>query len=543
MRKEKRSIFAALLLLVLLIGTSCGLAEDDEDSRKEKPVTFEWYVNFSWFTGHWGTNMVSQAITDKTGVSIDFVVPSGNESEKLSSMMNAGSLPDIITLGSWEPQVSEMIENNMVYALNELADCYDVAFYQAADEEIVNWYTKEDGNIYSYPNSCYTPKALELYDNISSNQTFLVRKDIYEAIGSPDMTTQEGFVAAVKKAAEMFPEVDGEPLIPIGAHIFDDFGCVSFDKYLQNFLAVPFEENGEIYDRNTDPEYLSWLKMFRKLNEEGYLAPDIFVDTRTQMDEKIAQGRYFCMIYQYTDILSQERMLYANDPDSIYIAVDGPHNSKGDDPTLPVTGINGWTVTLISKNCRNPEKAIRFIDYMISEEGQMMAYYGVEGEMYDMVDGIPVVRPEVKALLDENRERYDEIYGGDDCYWMFQNAEFRLKWPMEEMEEVKKLRSWSYPYTVYTSQYDALSLADTEEAKADARIMSLWGKTLPELLMSASDEEFDRRLQEYVAKREEMNFEKVQDAKTKLMREAKVKLGLKEADEKIKDMDKTFSEP
>ena len=83
--------------------------------------------------------------------------------------------------------------------------------------------------------------------------------------------------------------------------------ATSFDKYLMNFLAIPWEKNQVYYDRYTDEEYLRWLKMFRELGEEGYLAGDIFVDTRTQMEEKIAQGRYFCMIYQYTDMLSQQK--------------------------------------------------------------------------------------------------------------------------------------------------------------------------------------------------------------------------------------------
>ena len=118
-----------------------------------------------------------------------------------------------------------------------------------------------------------------------------------------------------------------------------------------NFLAIPWEKDGVYYDRYTDPEYFRWLKVFRQLGEEGYLANDIFVDTRTQMEEKVARGRYFCMLYQYSDMLTQQKILYANDPDSIYMAVEGPRNANGDDPLRPTTTINGWTVTLISKNC------------------------------------------------------------------------------------------------------------------------------------------------------------------------------------------------
>ncbi len=70
------------------------------------------------------------------------------------------------------------------------------------------------------------------------------------------MTTPEGFMNAVRKAAELYPQIDGEPLIPIGAHDFTDTGCVSFDQYLQNFLAIPYEKDGKFYDRYTDEEYI-----------------------------------------------------------------------------------------------------------------------------------------------------------------------------------------------------------------------------------------------------------------------------------------------
>ena len=218
----------------------------------DEAITLDWYINYSWFATPWGENLVSQTITEETGVSVNFITPMGNEQEKLNALISSDKLPDIITLGYWESQIDEMIEKDMVYALNELADAYDPYFYEVTDEIAVNWYTEEDGNIYVYPNSSISPQDLEESDKIGSNQTFLVRKDIYEAIGSPDMTTPEGFANAVRKAAELFPEIDGKPLIPIGAHVFDEMGSVSFDKYLMNFLAIPWEKDGKLYDRYTD---------------------------------------------------------------------------------------------------------------------------------------------------------------------------------------------------------------------------------------------------------------------------------------------------
>ncbi len=541
-REDKKVInITILLFLVCFIGTGCtnqpDAKRDSEDAAMQEeipawqkyagePVDFDWYINYSWFTTGWGENIVSKKITEETGVNIHFITPSGNESEKLNALIAADSLPDFITLGWWEPQVNEMIDHNMVYALNELADSYDMYFYQVSNEDAVNWYTKEDGNIYCYPNSSITAKDIEEHDNIGSNQTFLVRKDIYEAIGSPDMTTPEGFQAAVEKAYEMFPTVDGEPLIPVGAHVFNDRGNVSFDQYLMNFLAVPFEENGEIYDRYTDEDYMRWLKMFRQLREEGLLTDDIFIDQRTQMEEKMAKGRYFCMIYQYTDMLSQQKELYMNHPERIYLAVDGPKNAAGDDHTLTTTEINGWTVTLISKNCEEPERAIAFLSYMLSEQGQLRISLGVEGETFDYVDGKPVVREEVKKILNEDRAEYDRLYGADDAYWMLQDNVMQLKWKQEADEPVKQIMEWSYPYAVYDGQYNSLFPNGSKEEYIDNEIKAMWSETLPKLLLAESEERFDEILAEFVKKREDYGFQDIQAEKTELMKMTKEKMGI-----------------
>ena len=495
-------------------------------AAEQNPVTLNWYINYSWFTMDWGKNMVSKQITKDTGVNINFVTPAGNQEETINALVASDSLPDIVTLGWWEPQINDMIKNKMVYALNELADQYDPYFYEVTDPTVVNWYSDENGDIYGYPNSAYTPEAVETHSNIGSNQTFLVRKDIYEAIGSPDMTTQEGFEAAVKKAVEMFPEVDGKPLIPIGSHIFEENGCNSFDNFLMNFLAVPYEKDGKLYDRHTDPEYLSWLKFFRKLGEEGYLSSDIFVDQRTQMNEKVAEGRYFCMLYQRTDIADQESTLYEKNPDSIYIAVDGPKNSKGDDYVLPTNAINGWTLTLISKNCKHPDRAIAFLDYMMSEEGQKMISLGVEGEMYDWVDGKAVLKDEVKKLLTTDRKKYDEVYGADDAYWMLQNNVMQLDWMPEKQYPLNQMEEWTYPYTRYLGEYEVTKQDDSEMSRINSRIDKLWGKTLPRLLLAKSDEEFDQLFETFVEERETLGYSQLVKEHQKTMEENKKRLGM-----------------
>lgn len=526
-----------LVLVFMLYG--CGKIENDAnggvDSSNENltlceqhaddKVTLEWYINYSWFTTPWGENVVSKKITEDTGISIRFLTPKGNEKERLNAMISSNSLPDMVTLGWWEPQLNMMIDKDMVYALNELAEKYDAYFFEVSQEVVRNWYTTKDGNLYCYPNSTFMPSDYETYDTIGSNQTFLVRKDIYEAIGSPDMTTPEGFKAAIRKAAQEFPEIEGKELIPIGAHEFGNTGCVSFDQYLQNFLAIPYEKDGKYYDRDTDAEYIRWLKTFRELGAEGYLKGDIFIDQRTQMEEKIAEGRYFCMLYQRTDLADQQKILYDRNPESIYIAVDGPKNSKGDDPVLPGAGINGWTVTLISKNCERPDRAIELMNYMMSEKGQKMLYWGVEGVTYDVIDGNYVVRKEVKALANTNRSQYDQLYGADDTYWMLQNIAMQIPWRGELEEPLGQLEEWTYPYTHYLGQYEVTYQIGTEAGNNYAKIKKLWSQVLPKLLLSPTEEEFDRILADFVEEREKMGFDVVMEEATRQITHAKEKLG------------------
>ena len=497
--------------------------------NKDKPITFDWYINFSWFARQWGDSAVSKYITEKTGVNIRYIVPAGNEAEKLNSMIAGNTLPDLITIGWWEGQVPMMIDSGLVLPLDELAQKYDPYFFKVANPQKLGWYRQDDGHVYGYPNASYTPQDYDkLKGKLTSNQTFLVRKDMYEALGKPDMTTPEGFLAALRAAKAKFPSVGGQPIIPIGFMEFGDTGCASLEGYLQNFLAIPYEKDGKIYDRSTDPDYVKWLKVFRQANEEGLIATDVFVDKRSQIEEKAAQGRYFAMLYQNWDMQAAQMALYNQDPNKIYIAVDGPKNSKKAPHTLAGQGIAGWTLTLISKNCKDPARAIQFLTYLISEEGQMDTYFGIPNVTYTMKDGKPELVPEVAELDTKDKNAQETKYGVQYTYWMLMDNPWADQWGAKYSPALGQPQLWTRPYVKSFAAYDNLQLTPgSDEALIAEEISRRWGRDLPRLIRAKSEAEFDQIWNELQKFKQDKGIAKVQAVQTQKMVVNKQKLGVK----------------
>ena len=134
--------------------------------------------------------------------------------------------------------------------------------------------------------------------------------------------------------------------------------------------------------------------------------------------------------------------------------------------------------------------------------------------------------PEVEHLLNTDRVVYDRIYGADSCYWMLQDNERADEWGRVLAEPLGQLQEWSFPYTVYTAQYDVVFDAQTQENQIYTRIKNLWGETLPRLLLAESDEEFDRIIEEFRVNREKLEFDRLQQASTAQIHDNMKRLGL-----------------
>ncbi|REK71940.1 extracellular solute-binding protein [Paenibacillus paeoniae] len=533
----KKSIIMALALIMMLSLAACTGSKNNDNKPTStpsdstpapsgetalnpeipgwqldtSPVELSWFVGASWYPHAWGETLASKYVTEKTGVKIKIEVPSGEANEQITLAMTSGKLPDLITMGSWENAVKKLWEGDFVFPLNELADQYDPYFFKVAGDGTLKWYRQDNGNTYGVPNDSFSPNLMHETGMTAANQTFLVRKDLYEEMGKPDMSTPEGFLNTLQLLKDQYSQYKGQPMSPFFAQGNVPYGMT---EYLQNLLAVPHEKDGNVYDRITDPDYVAWLKTFRTAYERGLINVDFLVDSDTQVDEKTNNARYFMMVREWNGMAAVNPLLAASaNPDSYYIAVDGPQNSKGEKAKLFPGNMDGWMVTMISKTTKNPERAIRFLTYLASEEGQRDLFLGKEGETWDMADGKPQLKPEMVDLVSNDIEKLEKEYGIMDTYWMVRNPVIINQWRPEKTPVLKQMEDFANAQAdIDSGIYKGLDpQGDSDAAVAWARISQNWEEVMPELITAKDEAAFDKVFEGFLSRRDNYGFDKVME--------------------------------
>lgn len=240
---------------------------------------------------------------------------------KLNTLFAGGDLPDIITIFDSHSSAAQSADQ-WALPLNDLADKYDPYFYKVAKEDTLKWFQLSDGKTYGYPG--YS-NSQEDYDKgyIDAATAFVIRKDIYNALGNPSMATPEEFIDVLTKIKEKYPE-----LIPFGFNsMTNSTGSLGAD--FQNFIGVPIEnKDGTWYDRDMDSDYLKWIKTFNEAYKKRLISDDCFSDDGTAHEDKIKAGKYATVMIGGTPQRSGALQVWMNaNPDGAYIAIDGPQST------------------------------------------------------------------------------------------------------------------------------------------------------------------------------------------------------------------------
>lgn len=484
-------------------------------------TTLTWYVNAEWWNTDWGNDVVTKKMKEDLNVDIEFIV---GDDTKLNTFFAGGEMPDIVTVFDANSTVAQKADT-WAYSLQDLADNYDPYFYKVASDQSLSWFALEDGKTYGYPDYSNTQEDYDGGD-IFAKTAFVIRKDVYEALGEPSMKTQEEFLDVLSQIKEQFPK-----LIPFGFNNFETDGTSSLGDVFQDYIGVPLaNEDGTFYDRNLDEDYLSWMRTFNTAYKNGCISDDSFTDDNTAWQEKESIGKYACIMMEGTPQQSGFLTTFANaEPDAAYIAIDGPQSTVGNAPTLNQAGISGWMITYVSKTCADPAKAIQLYTYLLDEEGQILTNYGIEGETYTVnADGKYELTPEMKELRDTDNDRFkQEIRIGE--FIPFGHDRYKALSDDAYPDSIKQMQEWGQgklvPHFILENTDPD---AGSEEARSYSAIKTKWSTTLVALIRAENDEQFDQILEEYKQFLADNNWESIKAVRSEKMAQNAEKLGMNE---------------
>ncbi|SFS82063.1 sugar ABC transporter substrate-binding protein [Paenibacillus sp. 453mf] len=485
---------------------------------KEETTQLTWYVNADWWNTDYGNDVVTKKIKEDLNIDIKFIT---GDDTKLNTFFAGGDMPDLITtFGINSPVVQKA--STWALPLNDLAEQYDPYFNTVAAQDTLNWFQLADGKTYGYPNYSNTQ---EDYDQgtIPAKTAFIIRKDVYEALGSPSVGTPEEFQSVMNDIKAQFPE-----LIPLGFNSIGE-GTGSLGDVLQDFIGVPLEDaNGGFYNRNLDEDYLTWLKTLNMVYRDGNISDDSFADDGTAFEEKVKSGKYATIMLDGTPQQGGNLQIFMTaNPGKEYMAIDGPQSTVSNAPKLNQSGISGWMVSFITKQNADPAKSMQLFTYLLSEEGQMLMNYGIEGETYvKNADGTVQFTPEVKEIQQNNADQFKKEYRMGE-FMFFGHDKHKTLSEDAFPESIKQMQAWGEGKLVPHFILENIDPDQgTPEARALTAINTKWNTSMVSMIRSKDDAQFEAVLNEYKGFLDANSWEKIVEIRSEKMKANKEKLGL-----------------
>ncbi len=445
--KVKLSVFVISVVLIITTFSGCGSTKQTAIKAAVMPSGASDYVKAQWKKWAIGSNIkldwfiasashtalkdwsqydVLKDVVAITGVSPKVDVPSGDATEKLNIMITMNELPDIITVGYGDPIINKLISSGKVWSLDDLAKKYAPTWINELPKSLYDDTKSEaDGKLYGIPGGYLLPWLLKSKDDVGA-YTYNVRKDYYNALGQPDITTLDGFYQALKKFKLKYPTINGKPSIPLhlGTNGVEGMTTLMYSFGIQDYYVKPDKKT--VTMNLFDPKYKEYMLFMNKLYRENLIDPEALLKDKTTSDEELATRSF--MLPSYFWYLDSANNALGTD-DKRYISVN-PLNATGTSKvTFPGLTRLGGEFTMISKNSKNPEAAVKFLLYMTSEDGNLLMMYGRPEEHYSITNNIIKRSPLVQ---DEWKKDYVNF---NDKTGIFQFTECFIKYLPEEGTE------------------------------------------------------------------------------------------------------------
>lgn len=331
------------------------------------------------------TDPVALAITEATGVKLITSYPISDGAEDISLMIADDKYPDLIySKGS----ANSLVEAGALIDMTDLIEEYGSNIKKVYGDELKKLrYSQDDPSIYQLSSYAVGGSAMKPAGN-AQIQWRVLEENNYDY-----PTTIEEYEVMIKDYLAKHPKTDdGLDHIGISMCAADWHWMITLGNP-SAFIAEGSPDTGEwLVDENNQAifkyrspkvkEYFRWLS---RMYDEGILDPEFATQTQEDYIAKIGAGRVIGLTDNSWNYGQGETILKADGKvDLTYAGLPVTMDEDTKCASLLYQGLTvGWGIA-ISKDCKDPVAAIKFIDYMCSDEGMVLRHWGIEGVNYEI---------------------------------------------------------------------------------------------------------------------------------------------------------------
>ena len=394
--------------------SSSGETADDTDDKS--PITFE-YFNADGKNGNWD-NPVAKAITEATGVTLDVSYPvasQGDAKEDVALMIANDEYPDMIYA---KGSATDLYQAGALIDMTDLIEKYgpNIKKMYGAEMEKLKW-SQDDPGIYQLSYAGVNQKTLTTGGSCQIQWAALKENDYKYP------KTLDEYEKMIKSYLAAHPKTeDGLDMIGITMSASDWHWMITLgnpagliaDASPDNGQWIIDDEYNVHYKHVTDEEkeYFKWLC---RMYNEGILDPNFATQTDDDYIAKVASGRVVAITDAEWHYSQCEATLVADGKvDQTYVGLPVTLREDQVEKALLYQGTTvGWGIG-ITKSCEDPVRAIKFLDYLCSDEGQILYHWGIEGENYFLDDDGQPYRTDEEVAKAQSDPDYAKNTGIDN---------------------------------------------------------------------------------------------------------------------------------
>lgn len=363
----------------------------------DEPTTLSYFVaddsNAAIMTTDWNDNEFYQEMERRTGVHLEFeMVSSADYQTNFNLMIASGNLADMIYVGAsyYAEGVDAAIDDGYFLDLTDLVDEYMPNYERIRTSDVQ----------YELLSTTDSGRLGAVYELRQSKQGpwlgLWIRQDWLDDLGLETPVTFDDY----HEVLTAFKNEKGAtaPLILNFSGSDGEFGTMSGGLNVLNSWQL--DETGKV---NFGPYMDAWKEYVTIMHQwytEGLIDPDFMAtDERTADMAKVVTGAsgLFAALYTMPSVYEAA----SEDPNMDLAPVNPPVMNEGDEGHIRLRDSYTSGNTAISADSENWEVALRWLDYLYTDEGALLANYGVEGDTFEFDEnGKPVFTD--KILNNEN---------------------------------------------------------------------------------------------------------------------------------------------